>query len=117
MRPPAHTSALATPALAIKMAGGEIRMRARTLLENHQEHPQSNRGHQRSLALKKAIKAFCLSGYLGGDGYLLTTKADDDRNQLIYLYDPENFNQIIERLPAYAALMNGVCEELKQSRQ
>lgn len=66
---------------------------------------------------KRVIKAFYLAGYLSEDNYLLLNQAIDDRNQLSHLYDPSAFNQIIARLPAYAELMNGIWNTLKQRPQ
>lgn len=61
---------------------------------------------------KKIIKAYYLGGYCTEDDYLLLLAAIDDRNRLSHIYDAETFNDILMRLPDYAALFERVRTQL-----
>ena len=61
---------------------------------------------------KKIIKAYYLGGYTTEDDYLLLLEAIDDRNRLSHIYDAETFNNILARLPGYAALFERVSTQL-----
>jgi nucleotidyltransferase substrate binding protein (TIGR01987 family) len=63
-------------------------------------------------APKKVIKAYYVGGYVKEDDYLLLLDAIEDRNRLSHIYDAETFNQILERLPDYAALFERVSAQL-----
>ena len=39
-------------------------------------------------------------------------KAVEDRNRLSHIYDAETFNNILARLPDYAALYERICAQL-----
>ena len=57
---------------------------------------------------KKNIKAYYLAGYITEDDYLLLLNAIEDRNCLSHVYDMETFNDILSRLPGYAALFERI---------
>ena len=57
---------------------------------------------------KKNIKTYYLSGYITEDDYLLLLNAIEDRNCLSHVYDSETFNNILSRLPGYAALFDRI---------
>lgn len=57
---------------------------------------------------KKVIKAWYLAGHLAENDYLQLLSAVDDRNKLSHIYDPEEFAEIVMRLPAYANLLQRV---------
>lgn len=61
---------------------------------------------------KKIIKAYYLGGYATEDDYLQLLEAVEDRNRLSHIYDAETFNNILARLPAYAALFERVSTQL-----
>lgn len=61
---------------------------------------------------KKIVKAYYLGGYSTEDDYLLLLEAIDDRNRLSHIYDAETFNDILMRLPDYAALFERVSAQL-----
>ena len=61
---------------------------------------------------KKIIKAYYLGGYVTEDDYLLLLEAVEDRNRLSHFYDAETFNNILVRLPGYAALFERVSAQL-----
>lgn len=61
---------------------------------------------------KKIIKAYYLGGYTTEDDYLQLLEAVEDRNRLSHIYDAETFNNILARLPAYAALFERVSAQL-----
>lgn len=61
---------------------------------------------------KKVIKAWYLSGHLAEADYLELLAAIDDRNRLAHVYDAETFQAIVQRLPAYAALLQRVLQTL-----
>lgn len=61
---------------------------------------------------KKVVKAWYLAGHLAEDDYLALMAAIDDRNKLSYIYDPDEFETIVARLPGYAKLMQRVKEGL-----
>jgi nucleotidyltransferase substrate binding protein (TIGR01987 family) len=63
-------------------------------------------------APKKVIKAYYVGGYVKEDDYLLLLDAIEDRNRLSHIYNAETFNQILERLPDYAALFERVSAQL-----
>lgn len=65
---------------------------------------------------KKIIKAYYLAGYASEDDYLLLLAAVDDRNRLSHIYDTETFNNILARLPGYAALFERVSAQLISGR-
>ena len=60
----------------------------------------------------KIIKAYYLGGYSTEDDYLLLLEAVEDRNRLSHIYDAASFNNILERLPGYAALFERVSAQL-----
>ncbi|HSO81617.1 HI0074 family nucleotidyltransferase substrate-binding subunit [Thiocapsa sp.] len=55
---------------------------------------------------KKVIKAWYLTGHVAEDDYLALIQAVDDRNKLSHVYDQDQFQAIIARLPDYAALLS-----------
>jgi nucleotidyltransferase substrate binding protein (TIGR01987 family) len=59
-------------------------------------------------APKKIIKACYIEGYIAEDDYLLLLDAIEDRNRLSHIYDAETFNNILARLPEYAALFERI---------
>lgn len=61
---------------------------------------------------KRIVKAYYLGGYTTEDDYLLLLEAVEDRNRLSHVYDAETFNNILARLPAYAALFERVSAQL-----
>ena len=61
---------------------------------------------------KKIIKAWYLAGRLVEDDYLALLAAIDDRNKLSHIYDAQEFQRIIARLPDYAQLMDRVLNSL-----
>ena len=61
---------------------------------------------------KKVIKAYFLGGHLSEDDYFLLLEAVEDRNRLSHIYDATTFNNILERLPNYAALFERVSAQL-----
>ena len=61
---------------------------------------------------KKIIKAYYLGGYAPEDDYLLLLEAMEDRNRLSHIYDAETFNNILARLPGYAALFERISAQL-----
>lgn len=61
---------------------------------------------------KKVIKAYYLGGYATEDDYLLLLEAVDDRNRISHIYNAETFNNILARLPGYAALFARVSAQL-----
>lgn len=61
---------------------------------------------------KKIIKAWYLAEHLSEDDYLLLLAAVDDRNKLSHIYDPQEFEAILRRLPRYAELLNRVLNTL-----
>lgn len=61
---------------------------------------------------KKVIKAWYLAGHLSEDDYLALMAAIDDRNKLSHIYDADEFETIVARLPGYAKLMQRVREGL-----
>lgn len=61
---------------------------------------------------KKIIKAWYLGGYATEDDYLLLLEAVEDRNRLSHIYDAETFNNILARLPDYAALYERISAQL-----
>ena len=63
---------------------------------------------------KKIIKAHYLGGYAAEDDYLLLLDAVEDRNRLSDIYDTETFNNILQRLPGYAALFERISAELSK---
>ena len=63
-------------------------------------------------APKKVIKAYYVGGYIAEDDYLLMLDAIEDRNRLSHIYDAETFNQILARLPGYAALFERISGKL-----
>lgn len=60
----------------------------------------------------KIIKAYYLGGYSTEDDYLLLLEAVEDRNRLSHMYDAATFNDILARLPDYAALFERVSAQL-----
>jgi nucleotidyltransferase substrate binding protein (TIGR01987 family) len=64
---------------------------------------------------KKVIKAYYLGGYLNEDDYLALMRAVDDRNKLSHIYDIDEFNSILARLPQYANLMQRVLASLSNN--
>ena len=66
---------------------------------------------------KKIIKAYYLGGYTTEDDYLLLLEAVEDRNRLSHIYDTETFNNIIARLPGYAALFERISSHLMKETQ
>lgn len=62
---------------------------------------------------KKVIKAYYLAGYTNEDDYLQLTQAIDDRNKLSHIYEAEEFQAILARLPDYAAIMQRVLDGLQ----
>jgi nucleotidyltransferase substrate binding protein (TIGR01987 family) len=63
---------------------------------------------------KKIIKAYYLGGYTTEDDYLLLLEAVEDRNRLSHIYDEVTFNNILARLPGYAALFERVGVQLSK---
>ena len=63
-------------------------------------------------APKKIIKAYYLGGYSTGDNYMLLLEAVEDRNRLSHIYDAATFDDILARLPGYAALFERVSARL-----
>jgi nucleotidyltransferase substrate binding protein (TIGR01987 family) len=63
-------------------------------------------------APKKIIKAYYLGGYSTEDDYVLLLEAVEDRNRLSHMYDAATFNDILARLPGYAALFERVSAQL-----
>lgn len=63
---------------------------------------------------KKIIKAYYLGGYTTEDDYLLLLEAVEDRNRLSHIYDEVTFNNILSRLPGYAALFERVGMQLSK---
>jgi nucleotidyltransferase substrate binding protein (TIGR01987 family) len=63
---------------------------------------------------KKVIKAWYLTGHVSEDDYLALIQAVDDRNKLSHIYDQQQFNTIIARLPNYAALLTRLLATLDQ---
>lgn len=63
---------------------------------------------------KKVIKAWYLTGHVSEDDYLALIQAVDDRNKLSHVYDQQQFNTIIARLPRYAALLTRLLATLEQ---
>ena len=61
---------------------------------------------------KRIIKAYYLGGYATEDDYLLLLEAVEDRNRISHIYDAETFNNILARLPGYAALFARVSAQL-----
>ena len=66
---------------------------------------------------KKIIKAYYLGGYATEDDYLLLLEAVEDRNRLSHIYDTETFNNILARLPGYAALFERVSTQLSKDTE
>mgnify|MGYP001277177336 FL=1 len=66
-------------------------------------------------APKKIFKAYYLGGYSTEDDYMLLVEAVEDRNRLSHMYDATTFNDILTRLPAYAALFERVCAQLVET--
>ena len=66
---------------------------------------------------KKAIKTYYLGAYTTEDDYLLLLDAVEDRNRLGHGYDAETFNDILARLPSYAALFERVCGQLSKDTE
>lgn len=64
---------------------------------------------------KKVIKAYYLGGYATEDDYLLLLDAVEERNRLSHVYDAETFNNILARLPGYAALFERISAQLIQA--
>jgi nucleotidyltransferase substrate binding protein (TIGR01987 family) len=62
---------------------------------------------------KKIIKAFYLSDHVSEDDYLSLLAASDDRNRLSHVYDPMIFDEILSRLPQYAALIERVTRTIE----
>lgn len=62
---------------------------------------------------KKIIKAWYLAGHLSENTYLALLTAIDDRNKLSHIYDIEEFNIIVARLPDHAVLLQQVAETLR----
>ena len=63
-------------------------------------------------APKKIIKAYYLGGHSTEDDYMLLLEAVEDRNRLSHIYDAATFNDILARLPGYAALFERVSAQL-----
>ncbi|MFZ1575141.1 MAG: nucleotidyltransferase substrate binding protein [Chromatiaceae bacterium] len=63
---------------------------------------------------KKVIKAWYLTGHVSGDDYVGLIQAVDDSNKLSHVYDQQQFNTIIARLPNYAALLTRLLATLAQ---
>ena len=61
---------------------------------------------------KKIIKAYYLGGHASEDDYLQLLAAVDDRNRLSHIYNVETFNNILARLPQYAALFEQISAQL-----
>ncbi len=57
---------------------------------------------------KKIIKAYYPAGYTSEDDCLQLLDAIEDRSRLSHVYDEKAFNQILEKLPAYADLFERV---------
>ena len=66
---------------------------------------------------KKIIKAYYLGGYTTEDDYLLLLEAVEDRNRLSHIYDAETFNNILARLPGYAALFERISSHLTKEAE
>jgi len=66
---------------------------------------------------KKAIKTYYLGGYTTEDDYLLLLDAVEDRNRPSHVYDAETFNNILVRLPGYAALFERVSAQLSKDME
>src|SRR5450759_3479657 len=66
---------------------------------------------------KKIIKAYYLGGYTTEDDYLLLLEAVEDRNRLSHIYDAETFNNILARLPGYAALFERISSQLTKEAE
>ena len=63
---------------------------------------------------KKVIKSWYLTGHLSEEDYLALIQAVDDRNKLSHVYDQNQFNAIVARLPHHAALLARVLSTLTQ---
>ncbi len=63
---------------------------------------------------KKVIKAWYLTGHVSVEDYLALIQAVDDRNKLGHVYDPDQFQAIIARLPSHAALLARLLSTLTQ---
>ena len=63
---------------------------------------------------KKVVKAFYLAGYSSEDDYLALIQAIDDRNKLSHIYEQKEFDSIIQRLPAYAELLQRVFKAMQK---
>lgn len=68
-------------------------------------------------APKKIIKAYYRGGYVTEDDYMLLLEAVEDRNRLSHIYDAETFNNILARLPGYAALFERVSAQLTKGAE
>lgn len=66
---------------------------------------------------KKIIKAYYLGGYTTEDDYLLLLETVEDRNRLSHIYDAETFNNILARLPGYAALFERISSQLTKEAE
>ena len=64
---------------------------------------------------KKAVKAFYLAGYLSEGAYLEMIQAIDDRNKLSHIYERQEFESIVDRLPMHAKLLHGILQTLKRT--
>lgn len=63
---------------------------------------------------KKVVKACYVAGNLTEEDHLALLTAIDDRNELSHIYDPEEFQSIIKKLPDYAALMQRVLKKVTE---
>lgn len=66
---------------------------------------------------KKVVKAYYLGGHLTEGDYLALIQAIDDRNKLAHIYSPEEFKEILSRLPGYADVMGRVLATLRQNAE
>ena len=64
---------------------------------------------------KKVVKAFYLAGYMQETAYLEMIQAIDDRNKLSHIDEQREFENIVMRLPKYAAMLQGVLQTLRQT--
>lgn len=63
---------------------------------------------------KKVIKAWYLTGHLSAEDYFALIQAVDDRNKLSHVYEQDQFNAIVARLPNHAAVFANVLSSLSQ---
>lgn len=66
---------------------------------------------------KRSSKPTILGGYVTEDDYMLLLEAVEDRNRLSHIYDAETFNNILARLPGYAALFERVSAQLTKGAE